>query len=115
MLEDDPYDDSLASSQSLAEEFADSMVRDILYARLFCGLRFFNKSHKMTTEFPPCSVKQVCSIISIAKSQGRTTEHVLPEEMNLAANGLERLRNAPPHALCSSCANRFCPIKKKIA
>jgi hypothetical protein len=104
-----------ASSQSLAEQFAGSIVGKILYARLFCGLRFFNKNHKMTKEFPPCAVKQVCSIIATAKSQGRTTEQVLPEEMKLAANGLEKLRNASPHALCFTCANRFCPIKKRIA
>jgi hypothetical protein len=48
-----------ASSQSLAEQFAGSIVGEILYARLFCGLRFFNKNRKMTTEFPPCGVKQV--------------------------------------------------------
>jgi hypothetical protein len=104
-----------ASTQSLAEQFAGSMVGEILYARLFCGLRFFDKNHKITREFPPCAVKQVCSIISTAKSQGRTTEEVLPEEIKLATNGLEKLLNAAPHALCFSCANRFCPIKKKIA
>jgi hypothetical protein len=103
-----------ASSQSLAEQFADSIIEEILYARLFCGLRFFNKNHKITTEFPPCAVKQVCSIIATAKSQGRTTEEVLAEEMKLAANGLEKLLNASPHALCFTCANRFCPIKNRI-
>jgi hypothetical protein len=103
-----------ASGQSLAEQFAGSIIEEILYARLFCGLRFFNKNHKITTEFPPCAVKQVCSIIATAKSQGRTTEEVLPEEMKLAANGLEKLRNASSHALCFTCANRFCPIKKRI-
>jgi hypothetical protein len=104
-----------ASSQSLAEQFAGSIVGEILYARLFCGLRFFDKNHKMTREFPPCAVKQVCSIIATAKSQGRTTEEPLPEEIKLAANGLEKFLHAAPHALCFTCANRFCPIKKKIA
>ena len=104
-----------ASPQSLAEQFAGSIVGEILYARLFCGLRFFDKNHKLTREFPPCAVKQVCSIMSTAKSQGRTTEEVLPEEMKLATNGLEKLLNSSPHALCFTCANRFCPIKKKIA
>jgi hypothetical protein len=104
-----------ANSQSLAEQYAGSIVGEILYARLFCGLRFFDKNHKITREIPPCVVKQVCSIIATAKSQGRTTEEVLPEEIKLAGNGLEKLLNAPPHALCFSCPNRFCPIKKKIA
>ena len=104
-----------ASTQSLAELYAGSIVGEILYARLFCGLRFFDKNHKITREFPPCVVKQVCSIIATAKSQGRTTEEVLPEEIKLATNGLEKLLNAPPHALCFSCTNRFCPIKRKIA
>jgi hypothetical protein len=104
-----------ASSQSLAEQFAGSIVGEILYARLFCGLRFFDKNHKMTREFPPCAVKQVCSIIATAKPQGRTTEEPLPEEIKLAANGLEKFLNAAPHALCFTCANRFCPIKKRIA
>ena len=103
------------STQSLAELYAGSIVGEILYARLFCGLRFFDKNHKITREFPPCVVKQVCSIIALAKSQGRTTEEVLPEEIKLAANGLEKLLKAAPHALCFSCPNRFCPIKKKIA
>ena len=85
-----------------------------MYARLFCGLRFFNKNRKMTAELPPCAVKQVCSIISNAKSQGRTTEEVLPQEIKLAANGLKELLNASPHSLCFTCANRFCPIKKRI-
>src|SRR5215469_13477913 len=88
-----------ASTQSLAEQFAGSIVGEILYARLFCGLRFFDKNHKITREFPPCAVKQVCSIISTAKSQGRTTEEVLPEEIKLATNGLEKLLKAAPHAL----------------
>jgi len=103
------------STQSLAELYTGSIVGEILYARLFCGLRFFDKNHKITKEFPPCVVKQVCSIIATAKAQGRTTEEVLPEELRLAGNGLEKLLNAAPHALCFSCPNRFCPIKKKIA
>jgi len=104
-----------ASTQSLAELYAGSIVGEILYARLFSGLRFFDKNRKITREFPPCVVKQVCSIIATAKSQGRTTEEVLPEEMKLAGNGLQKLRNAAPRALCFGCANRICPIKKKIA
>ena len=103
------------TTTSIAEQFVSSIVGEILYARLFCGLRFFDKNHKMTREFPPCAVKQVCSIIATAKSQGRTTEELLPEEIKLAANGLEKLLNAAPHALCFTCTNRFCPIKKKIS
>ena len=82
-----------AGTQSLAEQYAGSIVGEILYARLFCGLRFFDKNHKITREFPPCAVKQVCAIISTAKTQGRTTEEVLPQEIKLAANGLKELLN----------------------
>jgi hypothetical protein len=127
LTEADPYDDSRskmqyktrvrtapAGNQSLAEQFALSIVGEMLYARLFCGLRFFDKNHKMTGEFPPCAVKQVCSILAIAKSQGRTTEELLAEEVKLAANGLEKLQQAAPHAICVTCANGFCPIKKRI-
>jgi hypothetical protein len=28
------------------------LLPEMLYARLFCGLRFFDKNHKMTREFP---------------------------------------------------------------
>jgi hypothetical protein len=128
LIEADAYEDKLSrmqdnaqtrtarvSGQSLAEQFTGSILGEIVYARLFCGLRFFDKNHRMTREFPPCVVKQVCSIIATAKSQGRITEEPLPEEIKLAANGLEKLQHAAPHALCLPCPNRFCPIKKRIA
>jgi hypothetical protein len=51
-----------ASTQSLAELYAGSIVGEILYARLFSGLRFFDKNHyRLYLVCPACAPESACA------------------------------------------------------